>query len=239
MRCLIPFLILLAGCATVEDPSKVSPVPVPEAINLDEVGRDLDVIDSRVAASVVVSRELIKDGKPGKADQELSIAQSLLPKPSDGDVAVSRQRSEKATDAEYEAQRKKAETRQKEVEDAWKTLEGQVIKNKEAIKAKDDRIAELTTEVKRVKASAAAQTWTWIGGALAVAGALATAFLSPKVGLSLIGCGMLCGAVPFIIESQYFSVIVAVTLSGGAALLLWFLWDLVRDRVNAKQPPSA
>ena len=238
MRCLIPFLILLTGCTSAEDPSKVNPVPVPAEVNLAEVGKGLDVIDSRVAASVVVSRELIQGGKPGKADQELSIAQSLLPRPHEGDVAYARQRSEKASDAEYEAQRKKAEAKQKAMEDEWKVLEAQVVKNKEAIKAKDDKITELTAEVERVKADMATQTWSWIGGALAVAGALATAFVSPKVGLSLIGCGMLCGAVPFIIESQYFSVIVAVTLSGGSALLLWFLWDLVRDRVNAKQPPS-
>ena len=73
MRCLIPFLILLAGCATVEDPSKVNPVPVPAEVNLAEVGKGLDVIDSRVAASVVVSRELIQGGKTGQADQPLVV----------------------------------------------------------------------------------------------------------------------------------------------------------------------
>lgn len=233
MRCLIPFLILLAGCTSSVDTSKANPTPVPQEVNLDEVGKDLDVIDSRVAASVVVSRELIKDGKPGKADKELSIAQSLLPRPAEGDVAVARQRSEHASDAEYEAQRKKAEAKQKEAEDAWKVLEGQVVKNKEAIKAKDDRIAELQREIEQVKKDHAAQTWTWIGGALAVAGALCTAFMSPKIGLPLIGCGVLCGAVPFIIDSEYFSIIVATTLAVSAGIGIWVLWDLARDKINA------
>jgi hypothetical protein len=51
---------------------------------------------------------------------------------------------------------------------------------------------------------------------------------------------MLCGAVPFIIESEYFAIIVGTTLAASAVLLLWVLWDKARDQVNAKpyEPPK-
>jgi hypothetical protein len=162
MRCLIPFLFILVGCSSKPAPL---PAPTPSApeVNIEAVGKGLDAIDSRVAASVVVSRELIKDGKPGKADNELSVAQSLLPKPSDGDLAYSRQRSEKASDAEYEAARKKAEVKQKEMEAAWSKLEQQAIASKAALAARDKRIEELTAEIERVKKDHAEQTWTWVG----------------------------------------------------------------------------
>ena len=238
MRCLIPFLLLLAGCTTKVDPSKVSPVPAPEPVNLASVGQGLDVIDSRVAASVVVSRELIQGGKPGKADQELSIAQSLLPKPNEGDVAFARQRSEKASDAEYEAQRKKAEAKQKAMEDNWKLLETQVAKNKEAIKAKDDRIAELEAENKRIQHEADRNLWSMAGVGVAVVGALATAFASPKVGVPLMACGAAIGAFPYVVDSEYFSIIIGVCLALAGAIGIWFLWDAARDRINAPKPPS-
>jgi hypothetical protein len=123
---------------------------------------------------------------------------------------------------------------------AWERLEADQKEAARVSGLKDARIVELTAEVERVKKDMASQTWTWIGGALAVAGALCTAFLGPRLGLPLIGCGMLCGAVPFIIESEYFAIIVGTTLAGSAVLLLWVLWDKARDQVNAKpyEPPK-
>ena len=90
----------------------------------------------------------------------------------------------------------------------------------------------MVDEVERVKKDQANQTWTWIAGGLAVAGALATAFLGPKIGLPLILCGMLCGAVPFIYESEYFAIIAGVTIAAACGLGLWWLYDRVKDSVN-------
>ena len=234
MRCLIPFLFLLVGCSS--KPAAPLPAPTPSApeVNIEAVGKGLDVIDSRVAASVVVSRELIKDGKPGKADNELSVAQSLLPRPSEGDLAYSRQRSEKASDAEYEAARKKAEGKQKEMEAAWVKLEQQAVASKAALAARDKRIEELTAEIERVKKDHATQTWTWVGAGIAVIGALTTAFMGPKIGLPLLLCGGFCGAVPFIIESEWFEYAAGATLVISCGLGIWYLADRVKDAVNKK-----
>lgn len=233
MRCLIPFLFFLVGCSSKPE---ALPAPTPSApeVNIEAVGKGLDVIDSRVAASVVVSRELIRDGKPGKADNELSVAQSLLPKPSEGDLAYSRQRSEKASDAEYEAARKKAEAKQKEMEAAWSKLEQQAVASKAALSARDKRIEDLTAEIERVKKDHAEQTWTWVGAGIALLGAVCTAFMGPKAGIPLLLCGGFCGAVPFIIESEWFEYSVGATVCIACALGLWRLYDFIRDRNNRR-----
>ena len=234
----IAALLALTGCRTSQE-KLPDAVPAPKGIDLDKVGTQLDVIDSRVAAAVIVAREANTAGKPAVVDSELSVAQSFLPKPSEGDVAFARQRSEKATPAEYEAQRKKAAEKQAEAEKAWSVLSKQVEDNKTAIAAKDKRIAELTTEVERVKKDAAANLWTMAGVGIAVVGALATAFTGPRIGVPLLACGAAIGAFPFVVDSPYFDAITLSTVAVAAALGLWVLGDKARDTVheNDEQTP--
>ena len=228
---------LLAGCSTSKPPLPEA-IPAPKAVSLDTVGTQLDVIDSRVAAAVIVAREANTAGKPATVESELSVAGSFLPKPSEADIAFARQRSENATPAEYEAQRKKAAEKQKAAEDAWVTLEGQVAANKVAINARDARITELTNEVERVKKDKAAQMWTMAGIGCALLGAAATAFVGPKVGIPLLVSGAAIGAFPFVIDSPYFNIIAGTTLAVAAGLGLWYLWDKVRDANKANDAPA-
>lgn len=224
--------VLLAGCSTKSD--KLPEVaPAPKTSELDKVGKDLDVIDSRVAAAVTVAREANTAGKPAVVESELSIASSYLPKAAENDVAFARQRSEKASPAEYEAQRKKAAEKQKALEAEWAGLEKQVVASKAAITARDARISELSAELDRVKKEASANLWTMAGVATAVLGALATALGRAKAGVSLIACGAAIGAFPFIIDSPYTTYIVAGTMGCFALLGIWLAWDWVRDRTRA------
>jgi hypothetical protein len=230
---LVIALVALAGCK-----SKPSEAPLPAAVAtpkevaLTSVGSTLDVIDSRVAAAVTIAREANTAGKPTVVEEELSVASSFLPKPTEGDLAYARQRSEKATPADYEAQRKKAAEKQKAAEAAWADLEKQVAANKAALSARDARIVELQKEVERVKKDASAQTWTLVGAGLAVIGALTTAFMGPRIGLPLLLCGAFCGSVPFIIDSPWFEYAAGATLVISCGLGLWWLADKVRDSVN-------
>jgi hypothetical protein len=223
----------LAGCK-----SKPADVPLPPAVAtpkevaLTSVGSTLDVIDSRVAAAVAVAREANTAGKPAVVESELSVAGSFLPKPTEGDLAYARQRSEKASPADYERQRAKAAEKQKAAEAAWADLEKQVAANKAALSARDARIVELTKEVERVKKDASAQTWTLVGAGLTVVGALTTAFMGPRIGLPLLLCGAFCGSVPFIIDSPWFEYAAGATLVISCGLGLWWLADKVRDSVN-------
>lgn len=225
-------LFAIVGCSS--KPDKLpDAAPAPKAVELDRVGKDLDVIDSRVAAAVSVAREANTAGKPAVVESELSVASSYLPKATEGDLAFARQRSEKATPAEYEAQRKKAAEKQKALEAEWANLEKQVAANKAALAARDARIAELTSELDRVKKEASASLWTMAGVAVAVIGALATAFMSPKAGVPLIACGAAIGAFPVVADSEYFAWIAGGSMACLAALMLWYAWDWVRDRVKA------
>ena len=247
MRLLLVIAALaLTGCSLF-GPKKPDPlpeaVPAPKAPDLTAVGSTLDVIDSRVAAAVTVAREANTAGKPIVVESELSVASSFLPKPTEGDLAYARQRSEKATPADYEKQRAKAAETQKAAEQAWQTLEAQVAASKAALVARDKRIADLTAEVDRVKKEQSAQTWTLVGAGIAVIGALTTAFMGPRIGIPLLLCGAFCGSVPFIIDSPWFEYAAGATLIVSCGLGLWWLADRVKDSVNKPSdddvPPQA
>lgn len=228
-------LVALMGCAS--KPDKLPDAqPAPKGVELDKVGKDLDVVDSRVAAAVTVAREANAAGKPAVVESELSIASSYLPKAAENDVAFARQRSEKASPAEYEAQRKKAAEKQKALEAEWAGLEKQVVASKAAITARDARIAELTAEIDKVRKEASANLWSMAGVAVAVAGALATAFFSPKAGIPLILCGAALGAFPFVVDSEFFPWLAGGSMACLCLLGLWYAYDWVRDRTKASPP---
>ncbi len=234
---LVIALVALAGCKSKPADAPLPPaVATPKEVALTSVGSTLDVIDSRVAAAVAVAREANTAGKPAVVESELSVAGSFLPKATEGDLAYARQRSEKASPADYERQRAKAAEKQKAAEAAWADLEKQVAANKAALAARDARIVELAAEVERVKKDASAQTWTLVGAGLAVIGALTTAFMGPRIGLPLLLCGAFCGSVPFIIDSPWFEYAAGATIVISCGLGLWWLADKVRDSVNKPSP---
>jgi hypothetical protein len=240
---LVIALVALAGCKSGKPSEAPLPpaVATPKEVALTSVGSTLDVIDSRVAAAVTIAREANTAGKPAVVESELSVASSFLPKATEGDLAYARQRSEKATPADYEAQRKKAAEKQKAAEAAWADLEKQVAANKAALAARDARIVELAAEVERVKKDKAAQLWTMAGVGVAVIGAIATAFASPKVGVPLLLCGGAIGAFPFVIDSPWFAWIAGAFAAVLAVLGIWVAWDAARDKVHEsdEQAPKA
>ena len=232
---LVIALVALAGCKSTPKAELPPAVATPKEVALTSVGSTLDVIDSRVAAAVAVAREANTAGKPAVVESELSVAGSFLPKATEGDLAYARQRSEKATPADYERQRAKAAEKQKAVEAAWSDLEKQVAANKAALSARDARIVELQAEVERVKKDMSSQTWTLVGAGLAVTGALCLAFLGPRIGLPLLLCGAFCGSVPFIIDSPWFEYAAGATIVISCGLGLWWLADKVHDAVQDKK----
>jgi hypothetical protein len=239
VRSLLVIALCLTGCSTSStDPLPKQPdAPTSEAV-VTTLGQDLDKTDHRVGAALVAIER--NADKPKVVVAESRLAQSYLPPVPENDVAFSMARAAKGSEVDYAKQMAFGRQLAAAVTVAWDRLEKDQAEAKRVSGLKDARIVELTAEVERVKKDMASQTWTWIGGALAVAGALCTAFLGPRLGLPLIGCGMLCGAVPFIIESEYFAIIVGTTLAASAVLLLWVLWDKARDQVNAKpyEPPK-
>jgi len=238
MRLLLVIGLLLTGCAT-------SPKALPEQPDaptspsvVATVSKQWDTADAKVSAAISIAKE--NAHRPEVVRSETAVALSFLPAPEAGELAIARARAAKADQKDYAAAEAFGKKLLSQIDTSWLKVQADTTEALRVSQLKDARIVELTKAVEQAKADMASQTWSWIGGALAVAGALCTAFLSPKIGLPLIGCGMLCGAVPLITESEYFSVIVATTLSIAAALMLYLLWDYVKDKANASDyvPPS-
>lgn len=239
MRFLFPvlWLVLAAGCASPKN-QEPNPTPAPAGVNLDSVGAGLDQIDSKVAASVAVAREANKAGAPQKVEAELGVASSFLPPAQPGDLAIARLRADRATPEEYAAQRKAAEAKQKELESAWLTLESQAKANKASLEAKDKKIGEMAQEIERVQREASRNIFTLTGAFLVVAGGLACAFASIRIGIPILIAGFFAASVPYIIDSEWFGWLAGFTLLASAGLFIYWLWDRVRDDVNENHHPQ-
>jgi hypothetical protein len=206
---------------------------------VQSVGKDWDRIDQKVAASITIAREMAD--KPDVVRGETTVALSFLPQASPEELALARQRAANPADQKtYGDAVAFGKNLLAKIDKDWAKVEAA---NKEALRVselKDARIKELTAEVEQAKKDAAKNIWTITGAALAVIGAIATAFTGPKIGIPLILCGAFCGAVPFIVDSEYFSYIAGTTLAACAGLGIWFVWDKVRDsnKESDYEPPK-
>lgn len=227
--------ILLVACATTPEPN---PSPSASIDDLSKVGDKIDRSEQLAAAAVTVVIE--QADKPGIVKAEGKVALAYLVPATEPDIALARQRASAASPEAYNKQLVEAKQMQSKIESLWAKAEADAIKSKTDIQALKDRNAELLKEVDRVKQEASQNIWTITGAFLVVAGGLACAFASVRIGIPIIATGILAGAVPFIIESEWFGWIVSATLIAVASLAIYWLYDKVRDSVNSngdsKQP---
>lgn len=233
---------LMVGCSllkTADAPLPVQPPAPTQPENMTKVGDQIDKSDARVAAAVTVARN-----NADKADivrAETSVALSYLPAPSPADVAFAEKRAAAKDEKAYAEAVAYGKKLLASIDANWAKMEADQKEAKRVSDLKDARIKELTAEIDRVKKDASKNLWTMAGVAVAVIGALATAFASPKVGIPLLACGAAIGAFPFIVDSPYFGIIAGSTLAIAAIIGLWYLWDIVRDKVHASDeqaPPK-
>lgn len=232
MRPLLVISLLMAGCSTSRPALPEQPhAPTSEGI-VATVSKQWDTADQKVAASVAIAKE--NADKPEVVRSETSVALSYLPSPSPEELALARQRAAKADQKDYAQAIAFGKNLLATIDTNWAKVETDQKEAKRVSDLKDARIRELTAEVEQTKKDAAKNIWTITGAGLAVIGAVATAFVGPKVGIPLILCGAFCGAVPFIIDSEYFGIITGSSLALAAGLGIWWLWDKVRDSVNRR-----
>jgi hypothetical protein len=240
MRLLLVIAVLaLTGCSLFRkgDALPALPVQPPGPTKPDVVatlGKDLDKTDHRVASALVAIER--NADKPKVVVAESRLAQSYLPAPPPQDIEFAMARATKADPVDYAKQMAFGRQLATAVTKAWEKLETQQAEALRVSQLKDKRIEDLTKEVEAVRKEASRNIWTLAGAGLAVLGAVTTAFAGPRIGLPLLACGAAMGAFPFVVESPHFDLIVTVTLSLGACLLIWVAWDYARDRVNAKPP---
>ena len=230
---LVISLAVMAGCGT---PSKAPLPKQPDAPTSESavasVGKEWDKADQKVAASVAIARE--NADKPEVVRSETSVALSFLPAPEAAELALARARAAKADQKDYAEAVAFGQKLLAKIDADWAKVEADQKEAARVSQLKDARIKELTAEVERVKKDASANLWTMAGVGIAVVGAIAMAFTGPKVGIPLLLSGAAIGAFPFIVDSPYFNLIVGVSLGLAACLGLWYLWDIIRDKVNAK-----
>jgi hypothetical protein len=225
-------VVLLVGCATTSDLPKQPDAPTDGGI-VTTVGKQWDTADQKVAASISVARE--NATKPEVVKAETTVALSFLPAPTPEELALARQRATKADQKDYAQAEAFGKKLLATIDTNWAKVEADSVEAKRISGLKDARISELTNEVERVKAEASKNIWTITGAALAVIGGLACAFASPRIGIPILLAGAFCGAIPFIIDSPYFGYIAGGTLLAVAGLGVYWLWDKVRDSVNANE----
>ena len=236
MRLILVIALCLAGCSTSRPALPEQPNAPTDTAIVQAVGKDWDRIDQKVAASITIAREMAD--KPDVVRGETTVALSFLPPASPEELALARQRANNPADqkayGDAVAFGKKLLAK---IDADWAKVEAANRESLRVSQLKDARIAELTAEVERVKQEAAANLWTMAGVGIAVIGAIATAFAGPKVGIPLLLSGAAIGAFPFIVESEYFSYIIGVSLALAAGLGIYSLWDRVRDSANAPYEP--
>jgi hypothetical protein len=229
-------VVLLVGCATTTDLPKQPDAPTKES-SVATLGKDLDKTDHRVASALVAIEK--NADKPKVVVAESRLAQSYLPLPPDGDVSFALARAAKGNEIDYKKQMEFGRQLATAVNKAWERLEADQAEAKRVSDIKDAKITELQAEVERVKKEASKNIWSLTGAGLVVAGGLACAFASIRIGIPILLTGAFAAAVPFIIDSPYFEYIAGSTLLAVCGLGIWWLYDRVKDSINQDVPPSS
>lgn len=196
---------------------------------LDNLDKRIDKADSKVAAAVTVMVE--NKAKPVVVENEGKVALAHLQPPSGPDLAEARERASKGDPKAYNDEVTKARDMLVKVEQDWQTAKSKAQDN-------ENQIIALKKQLDDADRRSDSRTWALAGVMMLAAGGLLTAFMGPRIGVPLILCAALAGAYPHIFESAYFAYVMASTLTVSAALAIWWLFDFVRDRVNAVDSPK-
>jgi ABC-type uncharacterized transport system permease subunit len=96
-------------------------------------------------------------------------------------------------------------------------------------------LSDTAAEALAIGATNGTSAFTYVGLSLFAIGAVSFAFLARDAGLKLMACGALAGAIPFVVESAYFSIIVSGALLLSLLIVIYHLWWKVRQKQNAEE----
>lgn len=232
-------LLAVTGCST-DSPSQPPPVQVPAPESLGALGNSIDKGDSRVAAAVTVMVE--NNTNPTVVQSEGRVALAHLPKATEADLKHARTRAAAADQKAYDSEISAAAAWLIEVETEWNLAVKESKKNSDELaQARKDldavrkELAKSSAQIVELKSQldkADRNLWSMAGVGLFVMGVLTGAIFGWRIGGSIIACAPLAAAVPVILTSEYFAWIVGVSLTIVASLLLWRLFDYIKDKNN-------
>ena len=97
----------------------------------------------------------------------------------------------------------------------------------------DYNLSETFGEAIVVGKASGTSSFTFVGLGLFALGALSFAFIAKNAGLKLMLSGAIAGAVPFVVQSAYFSIIVSLALVAVLIIGVYKLW------LRVKQPTES
>jgi len=96
-------------------------------------------------------------------------------------------------------------------------------------------LSDSATEALAIGATNGTSAFTYVGLGLFTIGAIMFATVMRDGGLKLIACGAVAGAVPYVVQSAYFSIIVSGALLIALLITLYHLWWKVKQSENAEE----
>lgn len=206
--------LVLAGCSLRESPVGSSS---PGAA-VDAYASAADDVMDRAAASVVVAKEANASGRTSVASAELSLAESILPRPAPETVTRARKRADAADPEEYERAAILADRAQRDLETLWGMVEkdkgrdaAALAQHQADLDAKRDLLLTSLGGL-IILASVAAFFW---GTAVGVS--------KPEAGLAF-AIGSLVAVLPHIVANEYTSYAIGLAALLGLAKLAQVLF---------------
>lgn len=233
MKHLLLSALLLVGCST----SKTEPVVVETKVApVDSYAKANDLAAGKAAAAVQVAKETLAAGKTKATDNELSVAQSNLPRPSQDDLGAARKRAESLDDKAYTAAISQGEKLQKQIDDLWTNVE----KTRAADKAKADaEITKLKTEFEEERRGKMMLMYGGAGVLTCLCGVGLIVFGTKKLeGVLMFISGVVLGSLSILWDSPYF-----IPVFGGACFLITVIvvsvaWSHWKGRNPAPTQPQ-
>jgi len=94
-------------------------------------------------------------------------------------------------------------------------------------------LSDSANEALAIGASNGTSAFTYVGLGLFTIGAFLFATVSRDSGLKLIACGAIAGAVPFVVQSAYFSIIINCSIVAVLLIAIYHFWWKVKQSENA------
>jgi hypothetical protein len=111
------------------------------------------------------------------------------------------------------------------IDSSWAAMQADQVEAARVSGIKDQRIADLQKEIERVQKDASRNIFSLTGAFLIVAGGLACAFASIRVGIPLLICGAFAGAVPHILGSIWFPWFAGTTMVILVGIGIFLVWE--------------
>jgi len=94
-------------------------------------------------------------------------------------------------------------------------------------------LSDSANEALAIGATNGTSAFTYVGLGLFTIGAFLFATVSRNSGLKLIACGAIAGAVPFVVQSAYFSIIINCSIVAVLLIAIYHFWWKVKQSENA------